>query len=216
MSCYSPQTLIFAELLEIPRFCPRSKETEVLWGSLMNRSHEYDAFSDRMVDSYRGGLPIFQSINYTSVDHTVRIPFAPVVRADRKKFTGTSQTVAIKYRMVSHSSSLSDARMQNNAHEVRWARKGIGGYNMEVCRWGFGGGLWMCRQQLWNVYEGPTNLSHNAHNKVCARVSTLSHLPIRIATAIGCYNRYNVEPNDSAPMNSRKKLASAARRERLI
>lgn len=85
----------------------------------MNRSHEYDAFFNRMVDSYCGGLPIFQSINYTSVDYIVRIPFAPIARADRKKFTGTSQTAAIKYRMVSHSFSLSDARMQNNTRGTR-------------------------------------------------------------------------------------------------
>lgn len=114
----------------------------------------------RMVDSYCGGLPIFQSINYTSVDYIVRIPFAPVARADRKKFTGTSQTAAIKYRMVSRSSSLSDARMQNNTRgtigEERDRRLQHGGVPMGV--WG---GLWMCRQQLWNVYEGPTNLSHS-------------------------------------------------------
>lgn len=114
--------------------------------ALRTEAIEYDAFSNKMVDSYCGGLPIFQSINYTSVDHTVRIPFAPVVRADRKKFTGTSQTAAIKYRMVSYS-SLSDTRTQDNTRgvigEERDQRLQHGGVPIGV--WG---GFWMCRQQL--------------------------------------------------------------------
>lgn len=197
------------------RVCFRSKENEVLWGSLTNRSHEYDAFSNRMVDSYCGRLPIFQSINYTSVDHTVRIPFAPVVRADRKKFTGTSQTAAIKYRMVSHSSSLFDTRMQNNTWdtigEERDRRLQHGGVPMGV--WG---GRWMCRQQLWNVYEGSTNLSHSHTTKsvhACRLYHTCRYesrppLVVVIDTPLN--------QNDSAPMNSRKKLTGVLLEEKLI
>ena len=132
---------------------------ETLWTEAI----EYNAFSNRTVDIYCGGLPIFQSINYTSVDHIVRIPFAPVASRPEKIHWHQSNR-SYKVSNVSHSSSLSDTRMQDNTWDTigeerdRWLQhRGV-----PIGVWGR---LWMCRQQLWNVYEGPTNLSHSYTTK---------------------------------------------------